>query len=218
MVNPIGHWIWILFGTRFRISLRGLSRFQGIGFQIPLRRLYGFRVTPVLVVPALPYYYPNPSYTMNKGEPYHVRLKIGYFSRENDENRCHRKTRCYFSTWSDKKNFITDMGFPGFIQKGVLASWNINIVWNKDSFYWCVCLPYIIWFTCWTHFCACFLPVLFITPCSNPYVFSAWNIDPVFFLLFECMWWHTCQTYKIYWPSSCLLQGFKYGHDIMQKQ
>ena len=49
MANPLGHWIWILFGTRFRIPLRGLSGFQGIGFRIPLRVLSGFRFTLRLV-------------------------------------------------------------------------------------------------------------------------------------------------------------------------
>ena len=52
MVNPLGHWIQIPFATRFRIPLRGLSRFRGIGFRIPLRGLTGFRVPKGLVVPA----------------------------------------------------------------------------------------------------------------------------------------------------------------------
>ena len=50
MVNPLGHWLWILFGTRFRIPLRGLSGFRGVGLQIPLKGLSGFWVTPGLVV------------------------------------------------------------------------------------------------------------------------------------------------------------------------
>ena len=45
MINPIGHWIRVLFVTRLRIPLRGLSGFLGIGFWIPLRVLSGFRVT-----------------------------------------------------------------------------------------------------------------------------------------------------------------------------
>ena len=53
MVNPLGHWLRIMFGTRFQIHLRGLSRFREFGFRITLRLLYGYRVTPVLVVPAL---------------------------------------------------------------------------------------------------------------------------------------------------------------------
>ena len=54
MVELIVHWLWIPFGNRSLIPLRGLSGFQGIGFQIPLRRLSGFRVPPGLVVPAHP--------------------------------------------------------------------------------------------------------------------------------------------------------------------
>ena len=50
MVNPLGHWIQIMFGTRFRIPLRGLSGLWGIGFWIPLRGLSGLQVTPGSVV------------------------------------------------------------------------------------------------------------------------------------------------------------------------
>ena len=55
MVNPLGHWIYILFGTSSLIYLHGLSRFWGIGFRIPLRILSGFWVLPVSVVPANPF-------------------------------------------------------------------------------------------------------------------------------------------------------------------
>ena len=53
MVNPLGHWLRVLFCTRSWIPLRGLSGFRGIGFRIPLRGLSGFQVPPGLVVPAL---------------------------------------------------------------------------------------------------------------------------------------------------------------------
>ena len=36
------------------------------------------------------------------------------------------------------RNFITFIGFSWFIHIRVLASWNINIVWNKYSDGWCV--------------------------------------------------------------------------------
>ena len=75
------------------------------------------------------------------------------------------------------RNLTTVMGFLGLIPRWGLAPWNINIVWNKDSVGFCVYLPSILYFTCCTHFCACFLPVPLITPCSNPYVWSAWNVD-----------------------------------------
>ena len=54
MVNPIGHWLRILFGTRLPIYLRGLSGFRGIGIRSPLRGLFRLRVTPVLAVPEYP--------------------------------------------------------------------------------------------------------------------------------------------------------------------
>ena len=54
MVNPLGHWLWILFGTIFWITLSGLSGFRGIVFWVPLRRLCGFWVPPLLVVSAHP--------------------------------------------------------------------------------------------------------------------------------------------------------------------
>ena len=53
MVNPLGHWLWVLFCTRSQILLGGLSRFQGIGLWIPLRQLSGFRVSLLLVVLAV---------------------------------------------------------------------------------------------------------------------------------------------------------------------
>ena len=54
MVNTLNHWIRVLFGDRFRIPLRRLSGFWGIGFRVPLRGLSSFWVTPGLVVPAHP--------------------------------------------------------------------------------------------------------------------------------------------------------------------
>ena len=63
MVNPIGHWLRIQFGTRFRIPLRGLSGFRRIGFRILLRGLFGFQVPPKLVVTASI----NPINAMNQG-------------------------------------------------------------------------------------------------------------------------------------------------------
>ena len=54
MVNPIGHWLRIMFGTRLGILLMGLSGFQGIIFRVLLRGLSGFRVTVGLIVPAQP--------------------------------------------------------------------------------------------------------------------------------------------------------------------
>ena len=57
MVNPLGHCFWILFGTRFRIPLRGSFSLRGIGFRIPSKILSGFCVTPGLLVPEfLPMY------------------------------------------------------------------------------------------------------------------------------------------------------------------
>ena len=50
MVNPLGHWIQIMFGTIFHIPFRVLSGCQGIGFRNSLRILSGFQVTPVLIV------------------------------------------------------------------------------------------------------------------------------------------------------------------------
>ena len=54
MVNPLVHWLRVLFCTRSRIPLRGLSGYWGIGFWIPLSGLSGFLVPPRLVVPAHP--------------------------------------------------------------------------------------------------------------------------------------------------------------------
>ena len=53
MVNPLGHWLWVMFCTSSRFPKRGLSGSQGIGFWVPLRRLSAFRVPPGLVVPAV---------------------------------------------------------------------------------------------------------------------------------------------------------------------
>ena len=51
MFNPLVHWLWVPFCTIFWIPLRGLSWSWGIGFRIPLRGLFSFRVPPGLVVP-----------------------------------------------------------------------------------------------------------------------------------------------------------------------
>ena len=46
MVNPLGHWIRVLFYTRSRIPLRGLSGLRGIGFWNPLSGLSGLQTPP----------------------------------------------------------------------------------------------------------------------------------------------------------------------------
>ena len=51
-------------------------------------------------------------------------------------------------TW----NFIFIMGFPGLIQRKVLSSWNINVLCHNVSVDCFVCLPSILYFTCWTRF------------------------------------------------------------------
>ena len=51
MVNLLYHWFWFPFGTRFRITLRVLSGYQGTVFHIPLRRLSGFQVILGFVFP-----------------------------------------------------------------------------------------------------------------------------------------------------------------------
>ena len=53
MVNPLGQWFQVPFGTRLRIPLRQLSGFWWTGLRINLRRLSGFRVALVLVVPEI---------------------------------------------------------------------------------------------------------------------------------------------------------------------
>ena len=42
------------------------------------------------------------------------------------------------------RNFINIMGFPWLIQRRWISSCNTNILWNKDSVYWCVCIPYTL--------------------------------------------------------------------------
>ena len=59
MVNPLGHWLWVLFCTSYRIPLRGLSGSWGIGFLIPLRGLSGFQVPPRIISSIAPS--PGPS-------------------------------------------------------------------------------------------------------------------------------------------------------------
>ena len=80
-------------------------------------------------------------------------------------------------------NVVTVLGFLWLIQRRGLASCNISILWNRYSVDWCVCLTSILYFTCLTSICDCFIPVPLITPCSNHYVWSAWNFDLVMFLL-----------------------------------
>ena len=78
-------------------------------------------------------------------------------------------------------NVVTVLGFLWLIQRRGLASCNINILWNRYSVDWCVCLTSILYFTCLTSICDCFIPVPLITPCSNPYILSGWNFELVLF-------------------------------------
>ena len=155
-------------------------------FLLPLKNL--LVLWPPLLILHNPFSYLlmilTPHHAIKKYEPYRGRVKIGYCSRKHDEKICYKKTRLYCSTWFDKdKKLYYCHFFLGIIQRRGLSSWKINIVWTKDSVGWFVCLPSILYFTCWNRFCDCFLPVPLITPCSNTYFCSDWNFDLALFLL-----------------------------------
>ena len=78
------------------------------------------------------------------------------------------------------RKFITAMGFTVLVQRGIIASYNIIIVWNKYSVDCCVCLPYTLYFILQNRFFACFILFPLIPPCYNPYVCSDWLFDIVF--------------------------------------
>ena len=46
------------------------------------------------------------------------------------------------------RNFIIVMGFPGLVQRQGLTSWNINILCHILSVDCCVCIPFVLYFTC----------------------------------------------------------------------
>ena len=115
--------------------------------------------------------------------------------------------------------YIIFMGFPWLIQRQGLDSWNINIICHNFSVDCCVCLPYIIYFTCCHHFVIFF----FLFHWSLPVIYYMSALIKFFILyyfcwLFECVWWQTVHTDKIYWPYSCLEQAIKDGNDLMQKK
>ena len=127
----------------------------------------------------------KPPHATKKDKPYRGRVKIGYLYSKHDDKICYKNKRFYRSTCSDKeKKLYYCHGFPGLIQRWGLALRNIKIVRNKDSVDCCVCIPSILYFTCWTFF-AYFIPDPLITPCYNPHVWSAWNFD-----LFLNFWMH----------------------------
>ena len=100
-------------------------------------------------------------------------------------NKCAAKIKGFIDPRAliNTGNFIIAINFPGLVQRQLLASWNINIIWNKGSAYFCDCIHSILYFNRLTRFCGFFLPVPLITPCSIPYVWFAWNFDLVLFLL-----------------------------------
>ena len=53
---------------------------------------------------------------------------------------------------------------------------------------WCVCLQSIHYFTCWSCFCACFLPGFLISHCYNPSVCYSWNFHLVLYII--SIWMH----------------------------
>ena len=88
------------------------------------------------------------------------------------------------------RNFIIVMCFPGLTQRQVLPYWGINILCHNFSVYCCVCLPSILYFTCWTRF----VLILFLFYWSLPVIshMSALieNLTLYYFCwLFELMWW-----------------------------
>ena len=132
----------------------------------------------------LPYDNPNSPHVTNKYKTYRGRVKIWHCSGKHDEKYATKIWDCIAPRSLIKTGkFITVMGFPGLIKIWIIDSRSINILRNKGSLDCCVCLPSTLYFTCWTHFCACFIPVPLITPCSNTYVLSVWNFDLILFLL-----------------------------------
>ena len=92
------------------------------------------------------------------------RVYWGYCCRKHGRKRCYKKTRFYWFTCSDEyKRLYYCYGFLGILQRQGLVSCNINIICHNVLVDCCVCLPSILYFTCWTFFF--FLPVSLINHC-----------------------------------------------------
>ena len=131
----------------------------------------------------LTFYDTNPHHTMKNDNLVHGRVKIGYCYRRHGGIRF-EKTRFYQSTCYNKYNKIYYCNGFDRNNSEMRNSFIEHKNWTEHfSVDWCVCFPYILFFTCCTRFCACFLHIQLITLCSNNYVCYAWNFYLVLFLL-----------------------------------
>ena len=147
-----------------------------------------------------------PTQGMRKYKPYHGRVKRRYCSRKRDEKKCYKKWGFIAPLVLLKtRNFITVVSFPEVIQRWVISSWNINILWpfvqlvdvfaSLLSFTSPVEIVFVLVFFLfhWSH------PV----PIPMSAMLEIVNVS-CFYWLFKCMWWQPCQTAQLYWPYSCL--------------
>ena len=89
------------------------------------------------------------------------------------------------------RSFIIIMGFPGLVHRQGFASWNINIPCHNFSVDCCVCLPSILYFSCWT----CFVLVFLLFRWSLPIIYHM--SDLVDYLIFYCFcWMFECRQWK----------------------
>ena len=101
------------------------------------------------------------------------RVFMLYWCGKNNQKRCYKNTRFYWSTFSDNNaKFYYCHIFPGLFQIQVLAYWIINNLCRNVSVDCCVCLTSILYFYLLKYFCAFFLPVplipiLYFFKCLN---------------------------------------------------
>ena len=143
---------------------------------------------------------------MKKYVPFLGRANIGYFSRKHGQIRCYKKMRFYRFTWSDKKDktyYCND--FSRIISETrtcFLEHQHSMSQFSVDCF---VCLPYILYFTCWNVFVLVLF--LFHWPLPIIYHISAlidYLILYCFCWLFEWMWWQPGQKPKLYCSYPCI--------------
>ena len=128
----------------------------------------------------------NTFHVVKKYMPLRFRLNVGYCCRKYGRKYATKRQGSIAPHALIKtRYFILFIGFPGLFQRQGLASWNINILCHNVLFDCCVCLPSILYFTCWT----CFVLVFFLFHWSLPLIYHMSDIIDYFILywVFYCL-------------------------------
>ena len=125
---------------------------------------------------------PDTQHTTMSDYPLHISIKIVYCSRFHDGKICYKKSSHHCSVFSINKGLYychVPVIMVSQLRTCFIQNHHCIDIFTVD---WCVCLPSFHYSTCWTHFCAWFIPDFLFPHSSNYSVCCDWCIHLVLFL------------------------------------